>query len=71
MGLCFASGLIFVKIVCSQRSEMNILNRILFVLACLLLPMLWGVIVNWVYNFWSERSERKADDDTIFPDYQI
>ena len=60
--------------VARTKSEMDmgeLFNRVLFVLLCLVLPMLWGVTVNWIYNFLSERSEQNSDDETIFPDYQI
>ncbi len=48
------------------------LNKLLMVAACLLLPILWGVVVNWLFNFWSSRAGRNEDDEEpIFPDYQI
>lgn len=48
------------------------LERILFVAACLFLPVAWGVIVNRVFDFWHERNGQKTDEDEpIFPDYQI
>jgi len=46
-------------------------SRIIFVLACLVLPILWGVIVNRLFNFWQGEAEDVADDEPIFPDYQI
>lgn len=48
------------------------LNKILMVVACLLLPILWGVIVNWVFNFWNKlAARREEEEEPIFPDYQI
>ena len=48
-------------------------GKILFVAACLLLPVVWGVVVNWLFNLWNGRKVREAedDDDWVFPDYQI
>lgn len=66
------------SLVCSSlRSNFEwgrgaLLNKLLMVAACLLLPILWGVVVNWMFNFWSSRSARnESDDEPIFPDYQI
>ena len=47
------------------------LNSMLFVIACLLLPNVWGVGVNWAFNFWQKRDATPERDDSIFPDYQI
>lgn len=46
------------------------LQKIAFILACLLLPVLWGVLVNWLFGMWKNRNSRN-DDEPIFPDYQI
>ncbi|MFQ5731206.1 MAG: hypothetical protein ACE5KM_04530 [Planctomycetaceae bacterium] len=47
-------------------------GKILFALACLLLPIAWGVLVNWLFNLWNGRkTDRPDDDDWVFPDYQI
>ena len=42
-----------------------------FVLACLGIPMLWGWIVNWLFNRWKHlrAAGRKADESFI--EYQI
>lgn len=47
------------------------LHKVLFTIACLILPIVWGVFVNWLFNFWHARSARKEQDEPIFPDYQI
>ena len=48
------------------------LNKFLMVASCLLLPIIWGVVVNWMFNFWNHRVARLNDEeDPIFPDYQI
>jgi hypothetical protein len=44
--------------------------RLAFVAACLAIPVAWGVIVNWLFDLWQRRPV-EADDDRIFPDYQI
>ncbi len=49
----------------------RLLNKILFTIACLLLPILWGVFVNWLFNFWHRRKATSHDDEPVFPDYQI
>jgi heme/copper-type cytochrome/quinol oxidase subunit 2 len=54
-----------------DRNETAVLVKVGFVLACLILPVVWGVVVNWLFEFWRNRSEEKRDTDSIFPDYQI
>ena len=47
-------------------------ERIGLTLACITIPVLWGAIVNWLFNRWRDhRSDVKAEDESIFPDYQI
>ena len=48
----------------------NVWRRLLFVGLCVLIPVVWGVRVNWLFNLWSRRPP-EADGDRIFPDYQI
>jgi hypothetical protein len=48
-----------------------VLHKVLFTLACLVLPVIWGVLVNWLFNLWQGRAVRKENDEPIFPDYQI
>lgn len=45
-------------------------RRLLFVAACVALPVTWGVVVNWLFDLWRRRSA-EVDEDRIFPDYQI
>ena len=51
----------------------TVAGKILFAAACLLLPIVWGVLVNWMFNLWNGRKLEKTDDDDdwVFPDYQI
>jgi len=46
-------------------------DRILLILACVCLPVLWGVLVNSVFQFWKNRAGNRDKDDPVFPDYQI
>ncbi len=46
-------------------------HKILFTAACLILPVLWGVLVNWAFNLWQGRTAEKQDQEPVFPDYQI
>lgn len=49
-----------------------LLEKTLFTLACLVLPVLWGVLVNWMFGIWQTRkSNTDHNDDQIFPDFQI
>jgi hypothetical protein len=51
-----------------------ILQRICLVIACLAGPILWGIVVNWMFDFLQSRKAdqpEKTDDDPVFPDYQI
>ena len=47
------------------------LDKLLFIAACLLIPVVWGVFVNWMFDAWHARANHRGDDDPIFPDYQI
>ena len=47
------------------------LNKILFTAACLILPVVWGVVVNWMFNRWQGRVREKSNDEPLYPDYQI
>ena len=48
-----------------------LLEKTLFTLACLVLPVAWGVLVNWMFGLWQNRKSQYNDDDQIFPDFQI
>ena len=47
------------------------LNKVLFVVACLVLPIAWGIGVNWLFDLWQKRGAGSGEDEPIFPDYQI
>jgi hypothetical protein len=47
------------------------LDKLLFIAACLLIPVIWGVFVNWMFDAWQARTNPRDEDDPIFPDYQI
>jgi hypothetical protein len=47
------------------------LQQILWTLACVTVPVIWGIIVNRVFNVWVHRDSAVDDDETTFPDYQI
>lgn len=47
------------------------LESVLFTLACLILPVIWGALVNWLFNLWQTKAARNEQDEPIFPDYQI
>lgn len=51
----------------------SLLFRFGLVIACLAGPILWGVIVNWLFTSWQERNtdRTKDEEDPVFPDYQI
>jgi len=49
----------------------NVLHAIGYTVVCLALPVLWGVFVNWLFQFWRTRSADNNSDEPIFPDYQI
>ncbi len=47
-------------------------ERIGITLACVTLPVLWGVIVNWLFNRWlGHRADKEIENESIYPDYQI
>ena len=51
---------------------MDIWERIGITLACITIPVVWGVIVNWLFNRWlGNRSVKRVEDESIYPDYQI
>ena len=51
---------------------MNDLSRkILFTVACLILPVVWGVFVNWLFSLWQTVPAKQSRDEPVFPDYQI
>ena len=46
-------------------------SKVLITIAFLVIPILWGVAVNGVFDLWQGRDEEGTDDDGVFPDYQI
>lgn len=44
---------------------------LLYIAACLIIPIGWGIAVNWLFNLWRDREGQAPDKDRIFPDYQI
>jgi hypothetical protein len=48
-----------------------VVEKLLFVAACVLMPIAWGVLVHWLFEAWQARANEKGDDDPLFPDYQI
>lgn len=51
----------------------SVLFRIGLVVACLAGPIIWGVIVNWLFTSWQSLNVNRTNDeeDPVFPDYQI
>jgi hypothetical protein len=53
----------------------TVTTRMLYVAACLVLPVVWGVLVNWLFTAWRQRPTAprppEAPDESVFPDYQI
>jgi len=48
-----------------------VLQLLGYTAVCLVLPVLWGILVNWLFCFWQTRSADRNADEPIFPDYQI
>ncbi len=51
-----------------------LVQKVLFTIACLALPVVWGIVVNWLFNRWQLRRKngktpQKQDPD--FLDFQI
>lgn len=43
-----------------------------FVVACLVLPVIWGILVHEVFRRWRNDPETPAEEtDSVWPDYQI
>ena len=41
-----------------------------FVATCLIVPVLWGVVVHRIFRRLQDL-QKPADDDSVWPDYQI
>lgn len=46
-------------------------TRVLYVLACLAVPVIWGIVVNWAFDALRNRDNSSETDEPVFPDYQI
>lgn len=47
-------------------------DKLLTTLAFLLIPILWGIAVNGLFNLWNgDDDDDELPDDHVFPDYQI
>ncbi|QDT64331.1 hypothetical protein [Calycomorphotria hydatis] len=44
------------------------LTKTLFTLLCLVLPVLWGVVVDWLFDRWGGTQKKR---DLAPPEYQI
>lgn len=44
---------------------------VLFAIACVVLPILWGVLVHFVFQWLRRCKPQKNSDDNGWPDYQI
>ncbi len=54
-----------------QTHRCVVWNKVVFTLICLVVPVAWGVLVNWLFHLWQNRGNDSSQDDSIFPDYQI
>lgn len=45
--------------------------KILLVIACLVMPIVWGWFVHALFRFAERKRTGEGDDDSIFPDFQI
>jgi hypothetical protein len=45
--------------------------KLLLVVACLVIPILWGWIVYALFRFAERKRTGEGKDDSIFPDFQI
>lgn len=46
------------------------LEKIAYIAACLILPIVWGFTVNWLFELRAKRKDRRGEEP-VFPDYQI
>ncbi|RMG41369.1 MAG: hypothetical protein D6725_01505 [Planctomycetota bacterium] len=56
-----------------NRPMKDLLARLGFVAVCVLLPVAWGIAVNYAFDLWHQKRRRASlnDDESVFPDYQI
>ncbi|MFG0335523.1 MAG: hypothetical protein ACF8TS_19355 [Maioricimonas sp. JB049] len=50
---------------------MNFVERILFAITCLVVPILWGVLVNRIFDAWRVRNGQPGPKETPRQDFQI
>ncbi|MBD3672965.1 MAG: hypothetical protein HUJ26_05505 [Planctomycetaceae bacterium] len=46
-------------------------NKLLFILACVVLPVFWGWLVHAAFRLIEQKRFGQDDNDSIFPDFQI
>ncbi len=51
--------------------RLSVAVRVAFVVLCLLIPIVWGVLVNWVFDRLQAQLPEKEEQETVFPDFQI
>lgn len=49
----------------------EILTKAIFAAGCIMLPVVWGYVVNRLFNLWRERTGDDGNEDPFMPDYQI
>ena len=64
------------KFTLARRIKMSpFVSRILFVVACLTVPIVWGIIVNWVFHRLKktapveDEAENESQDDPVIEYY--
>ncbi|MEW4526129.1 hypothetical protein [Maioricimonas sp. JC845] len=50
---------------------MNVIERILFAVTCLVVPILWGLLVDRIFDAWRARDGQSGSKETSRHDYQI
>lgn len=49
----------------------NVIERILFAVTCLVVPILWGLLVDRIFDAWRARDGQSGSRETSRHDYQI
>jgi hypothetical protein len=65
------TGLMFRCFAFFGHSMTGLTSKILLTLACLAFPVVWGVLVNWLFDRWSAKRKSNLANEPTFPDYQI
>lgn len=50
---------------------MHWLHETLFIAACLVLPIAWGWLVNWLFARYGQHRQRRHHDEAGYIDYHI